>query len=72
MPKDSLFRLYAEELNATPFEPVPRLWTQFNLAAIDRFWRGKSTLRERDRNGPNLPPVRLLWGGEALFFYFEF
>ena len=71
MPENSLFSLHTEETAATLFDPDHALWAQCEAAAIDRFWNGKSALRERGHNWPNLTHVRSLWGDQALFFYFE-
>ena len=71
MPENSLFSLHTEEAEASLFDPANALWAQCEAAAIDRFWNGKSTLRERGHSWPDLTHVRSLWGNEALFFYVE-
>ena len=71
MPENSLFSLHTEESEATLFDPAHDLWAQCDAVAVDRFWNGKSALRERGHNWPNLTHVRSLWNDEALFLYFE-
>ncbi len=71
MPENSLFSLHAEEADDALFDPACALWARCEPAAIDRFWSGKSALRERGHNWPDLTHVRSLWSNEALFFYVE-
>jgi hypothetical protein len=71
MPENSLFSLYTEETEAALFDPARDLWSQCRPAAIDRFWNGKSALRDRGHGWPNLTHVRSQWSDETLFFYFE-
>ena len=71
MPENSLFSFHTTETEATLFDPAHDLWARCDAVAIDRFWNGKSALRERGHNWANLTHVRSLWGDEALFFYFE-
>ncbi len=71
MPENSLFSLHTKESEATLFDAARDLWAQCDAIAIDRFWSGKSALRERGRSWPNLTHARSLWSDEALFLYFE-
>lgn len=71
MPENSLFSLHTREPERTLFDPGNRLWEKCEAAAIDRYWNGKSALRERGYNWSNLTHVRSLWNQWALFFYFE-
>jgi hypothetical protein len=71
MPENAIFSHRTSEAPRTLFDPANKLWEECEAVAIDRYWDGRSALRERGHNWMNLTCVRSLWSDQSLFFYFE-
>ena len=71
MPENTLFSYRTPEAGKTLFDPRNPLWEKCETATIDRYWNGKSALREKGYNWANLTHVRSLWNEEHVYFYFE-
>ena len=71
MPENAIFSLRTSETHETLFDPFYKLWGKCGAAAIDRYWDGRSALREKGHNWMNLTYVRSLWNEQTVFFYFE-
>ena len=71
MPENVIFSHHTSETPKTLFDPSNKLWEECEAVAIDRYWDGRSALRERGHNWMNLTCVRSLWNEQAVFFYFE-
>ena len=71
MPANAIFSYRTSETHTTLFDPGHELWKKCEAAAIDRYWDGRSALREKGHNWINLTYVRSLWNEHSVFFYFE-
>ncbi len=71
MPENVIFSRCTSETQKTLFDPFNKLWKTCEAATIDRYWDGRSALREKGHNWMNLTCVRSLWSEQAIFFYFE-
>ena len=71
MPENAIFSRRTSETHETLFDPFTKLWEKCETAAIDRYWGGRSALREKGYNWMNLTCVRSLWNEQTVFFYFE-
>ncbi len=71
MPENAIFSHRTSETHATLFDPFNKLWGKCEATAIDRYWDGRSALREKGHHWMNLTYVRSLWNEQVVFFYFE-
>ena len=71
MPENAIFSHRTSETHETLFDPFNKLWGKCEATAIDRYWDGRSALREKGHHWMNLTYVRSLWNEQAVFFYFE-
>ena len=71
MPENAIFSHRTSETHTTLFDPFNKLWGKCEATAIDRYWDGRSALREKGHHWMNLTYVRSLWNEQVVFFYFE-
>jgi hypothetical protein len=71
MPENAIFSQRTSETHTTLFDPFNKLWGKCEATAIDRYWDGRSALREKGHHWMNLTYVRSLWNEQVVFFYFE-
>ena len=71
MPENAIFSHHTSETHETLFDPFNELWGKCEATAIDRYWDGRSALREKGHHWMNLTYVRSLWNEQVVFFYFE-
>lgn len=71
MPENAIFSHRTSETHETLFDPFNKLWGKCEATAIDRYWDGRSALREKGHHWMNLTYVRSLWNEQVVFFYFE-
>lgn len=71
MPENALFSYSTEETEATLFDSVNPFWQRADKATIDRYWDGRSVLKEQGYGWENLTRIGSLWNEETVFFYAE-
>ena len=71
MPENAIFSHRTSETHETLFDPFNKLWGKCEAAAIDRYWDGRSALREKGHHWMNLTYVRSIRNEQVVFFYFE-
>jgi hypothetical protein len=71
MPENAIFSHRTSETHTTLFDPFNKLWEKCEATAIDRYWDGRSALREKGHHWMNLTYIRSLWNEQVVFFYFE-
>jgi hypothetical protein len=71
MPLNTLFSHQCTETEADVMQTSNSLWEHCDVAAIDRYWNGKSPLRDQGTNWKNLTQVASVWNELAVYFYFQ-
>lgn len=71
MPENTLFSYRTEETDKTLFNYNSPVWQQCEKAAIDRYWNGRSALKEKGLNWKNMTRVGSVWNDESVLFYFQ-
>lgn len=71
MPENTLFTYFTEESETTLFDFENPWWRRCDKVTIDRYWNGKSVLREKGYHWENLTRVASLWNEESILFYFQ-
>lgn len=69
MAENTLFSYRTKEDERALFDSENPLWNLCDEACIDRYWDGRSTLRQRERKWETLTRIGSLWNEEAIFFY---
>jgi alpha-galactosidase len=70
MPKNAIFSYRTRQTEVDLFEDS-HFWNRCEQITIDRYWNGKSALREKGYNWANLTHVRSLWNETSIFFLFQ-
>lgn len=71
MPKNTLFSYATDQTDEALFNAQNPIWRWCDRVTIDRYWNGKSSLKEKGLKWKNLTRVRSARNEDTLFFYFQ-